>query len=242
LTGLSGNQFGLLCSRLWERRPDSRRGRPWQLSFPDRVLLVTTAWRTNLTERQLAAVFNVSQSQVDRIIHDLTPHVAALLGPPPTDRRELWIVDGTLIPVEDHTRTALSKNYRRSTNIQIVCRYRDRRVVAVGTGWPGNRNDQPVFRATLATRADVTGHRRLIGDGGYRGVEGVRSPARGPDGRIIRDRRWRQFRRRRAAAEHVIARLKDWETLRRHRRRGDSIDHTVAAVAALHNLRIDHPH
>ncbi|MFE3001591.1 transposase family protein, partial [Nocardia sp. NPDC059246] len=32
------------------------RGRPWGLCFEDRVLLVATYWRTNLTMRQLAAV------------------------------------------------------------------------------------------------------------------------------------------------------------------------------------------
>ncbi|MFD6293272.1 hypothetical protein ACFWFU_00375 [Streptomyces sp. NPDC060235] len=45
-------------------------------------------------------------------------------------------------------RTAKSKNYRRSVNVQIVCRARDRRVIAVGDAWPGNRNDIVVFRET----------------------------------------------------------------------------------------------
>lgn len=184
-TGLPGRCFAEVVARLWQARPDRRRGRPWSLGFADRVLLVVLALRTNLTERQLAHLFSTTDSTVDRVVHDLAPVLAALLGPAPVDRRELWVVDGTLVPVRDHSRSARSKNYRRSANLQVVTRRRDRRVVAVGTAWPGNRNDSVVFRETVAER--TAGHRRLIGDGGYRGVAGVSSPARGPDGRIVRD-------------------------------------------------------
>ncbi|MGW9031252.1 hypothetical protein ACWGQ5_45895, partial [Streptomyces sp. NPDC055722] len=52
-------------------------------------------------------------------------------------------------------------------------------------------------------------HPRLSGDGGYRGSDRIRTPRRGPDGRLIKDRNYRRFRRRRAVAEHTIARLKD---------------------------------
>lgn len=45
--------------------------RPWNLPFPDRVLLTTMYLRTNLTERQLSVLFGVSQKQVDRVLHDL---------------------------------------------------------------------------------------------------------------------------------------------------------------------------
>jgi DDE family transposase/DDE superfamily endonuclease len=239
LTGLSVKQFGALLERLWARRPDGGRGRPWALPFADRVLLVTLAYRTNLTERQLAALFGVGPATAHRVIADLAPALAALLGPPPRDRRELWLVDGTLIPVHDHTRAAVSKNYRRSVNVQVVCRARDRRVVAVGTARPGNRNDVTVFRETLAARIAATGHRRLAGDGGYRGAPGVASPRRGPGQFIIRDRAWRRFVRRRAVIEHLLAGVKDWQVLRCCRRHGTGIDLAVAGVAALHNLRLE---
>jgi hypothetical protein len=48
-------------------------------------------------------------------------------------------VDGTLIPVHDQKKTKKPKNHRRSVNVQIVCQARDRRIVAVGDAWPGNR-------------------------------------------------------------------------------------------------------
>ncbi|MDT0467876.1 transposase [Streptomyces gibsoniae] len=97
----------------------------------------------------------------------------------------MWVVDGTLILVHDQQCTAKSKNYRRSVDVQIVCRARDRRVVAVGGAWPGNRNDVVVFRETLAKT--LPDHPRLSGDGGYRGCDRIRTPRRGPDGRIIKD-------------------------------------------------------
>jgi hypothetical protein len=53
----------------------------------------------------------------------------------------MWIIDGTLIPVHDHTITASANNYRRSINTQITIYADARRVVAVGRCRPGNRND-----------------------------------------------------------------------------------------------------
>ncbi|GGJ32848.1 hypothetical protein GCM10010121_050010 [Streptomyces brasiliensis] len=110
-------------------------------------------------------------------------------------------------------------------------------MVAVGEAWPGNRNDVVVFRETL--EATLPDHPRLSGDGGYRGVDRVRTPCRGPDGRIIKDRNYRRFRKSRAVAEHTIARLKDHQVLRPCRRRGHAINHAVAGVAALDNLKLD---
>ncbi|WP_238545274.1 MULTISPECIES: transposase [Streptomyces] len=93
-------------------------------------------------------------------------------------------MDGTLIPVHDQQKTRKSKNYRRSVNVQIVCRARDRRVVAVGDAWPGNRNDVMIFRETMGRT--LPAHPRLSGDGGYQGIERIRSPRRGLTGRSSR--------------------------------------------------------
>jgi hypothetical protein len=202
-TGLSGPQLHALITRLWRRRPDSGCGRPWSLAFGDRVLLVVPGHRTNLTMERLAALFATTDSTVHRVTADRAPHLAALLGPPPTDRRELWLVDGTLIPVHDQKKSKKSKNYRRSVNVQIVCRARDRRIVAVGDVWPGNRNDVVAFRETAGKT--LPDHPRLSGDGGYQRIERIRSPRRGPDRKIIKDRAYRRFRKRRAVAELTIA-------------------------------------
>lgn len=154
-----------------------------------------------------------------RIIDCMTPLVAGLLEPPGGNRSDLWVVDGTLIPVEDHTMTECSRNYRRSVNVQFVFRARDRRVIAVGDAWTGNRNDIIAFRATMAEQ--VAGHRLTTGDGAYRSAPEVTTSKT----------KSKPFAKRRARAEHGIARLKDYRVLRQHRRRGDTINSTTRAVS-----------
>ncbi|GAA1544295.1 hypothetical protein GCM10009730_61810 [Streptomyces albidochromogenes] len=102
-TGLSPRCFGKLLTALRREGADTvRRGRPWSLSFEDRVLLVTAYWRTNLTMRQLAPLFGISKSAADRIIDHLGPLLA--LQPRRRFARDaVLIVDGTLVPTRDHT-------------------------------------------------------------------------------------------------------------------------------------------
>jgi hypothetical protein len=96
-----------------------RKGRPWSLPLEGRVLLVAAYWRTNLTLRQLAPLFGVSKSAADRIINHLVPSLA--LQQRKRFRKDtVLIVDGTLIPTRDHTVAEQSKNYRYSTNHQVV--------------------------------------------------------------------------------------------------------------------------
>jgi hypothetical protein len=80
----------------------------------------------------------------------------------------------------------------------------------------------------------VAGHRRLSGDGGYRGAPEIRGPVRGPDGKIVKDAAYKRFRQRRAVIEHVIARMKD-----QCRRKKNAIDYATAGVAVLYNLKIE---
>jgi hypothetical protein len=117
--GLSPRRFGKLVTALRREGADEvRRGRPWGLSLEDRVLLVIAYWRTNLTLRQLAPLFGISKSAADRII-DLGPSLA--FRPRRRFRKgTVLIVDGTLVPTRDHTIAEQSKNYRHSTNHQVV--------------------------------------------------------------------------------------------------------------------------
>ena len=204
------------------------------MPLPVRVLLVLVQVRTNLTTRALAALFHTSQSTVDRVIHHLVPVLARALPPTPDNSNHRWIIDGTLIPVHDQSITAISKNYRRSVNTQIVICAHRRRVVTAGHCWPGNRNDVIVARHTVAHL--LTGH-DILGDGGYRGIPSITTPRRDTTGRIIRDDHYRAHRRIRARVEHVIARLKDWQILRQCRRRGPAINHSRQIVGGLWNLK-----
>lgn len=107
-------------------------------------------------------------------------------------------------------------------------------VVAVDGGGAGNRNDVVHYRTSHLPPLTER-HGRVLADGGYRGVSELVTPTF-EGRRMVRDRTWRTHRRRRARAEHAIARLKDWHVLRDHRRRGDHVATTLAAVAYLHNV------
>ena len=238
LTGLNEHQFRTVLTQIAHRSPPAP-GRPWRLPLPVRLPLVLTHLRTNLTTRALAALFVISQSTVDRIIHHLVPLLAHIMRPDTNYAGQPWIIDGTLIPVHDQSITAISKNYRRSLNTQIVIGAKHRNVIAVGHCWPGNRNDVIVARHTIAHLLDGT--RPLLGDGGYRGIATITSPRRATDGRIIHDNQYRKHRRIRARVEHAIARLKDWQILRQCRRRGQSINHSLQIIAGLWNLKIRAP-
>lgn len=139
-TGVSAQTFSRLIAELREAGADKRRGRPWKRGLADRVLLVAAYWRTNLTLRQLAPLFGVSKSAAGRMIADLGPRLALTRRAVPSSQAVL-IVDGTLVPTRDRTIAASSKNYRYSTNHQVVIDADTRLVVAVGRPLPVNRND-----------------------------------------------------------------------------------------------------
>jgi hypothetical protein len=232
LASLTDSHVDAIIDRLVERRA----GRPWSRTLRQRVLIVCAALRTNLTFRELAAVFRISTSAAHRMVTSLVPQLAVIAYRPTDDRRFSWIVDGTLIPTRDHLRATRSKNYRYSCNAQLLVRRRDLQVVAIAAGGPGHRND-PVHYRGSCIEALCREHGRVLADGGYRGIHELVTPVFAGR-RIVRDRRWRRHRRRRARVEHAIARLKNWRVLRDHRRRGRHLQHTVDAIAGLHNLQL----
>lgn len=236
LAHLTPDHLARLRSLLAERR---RPGRRWSCSLDRRITIACAALRTNLTVRELAAVFQISKSSVHRIMSRTTTRLAALTATTTRrpDRRWSWVVDGTLIPTHDHRHAARSKNYRWSCNAQILIRGRDLYVIATSAGGPGNRNDPIHYRGSTVEQL-CKQHRRVLADGGYRGIPELVTPLFRSN-RIVRDRRWRAHRRRRARVEHAIARLKNWRILRDHRRRGRHVPDTLAAVSFLHNLTLE---
>ncbi|WP_162831068.1 transposase family protein, partial [Amycolatopsis ruanii] len=141
-TGLEPAQFRTLV-RLVSKRggdgiADGRPGRQWALPLADRVLLVATYWRTNLTMRQIGPLFGVSHSAAHRVIDTVGP----LLALAPVRKRRIdavAIVDGTLVPTRDHRLATPSKNYRYSTNVQVAIDPETRLVIATGDPQPGSR-------------------------------------------------------------------------------------------------------
>ncbi|MFZ4234370.1 transposase family protein [Streptomyces murinus] len=206
--GLSPRCFGKLVAMLRSEGADAvRRGRQWSLPLEDRVLLVAVYWRTNVTMRRLASLFGVSKSAADRIIDHLGP-MLALQPRKRFAKGTVLIVDGTLVPTRDHTIAAQSKNYRYSTNHQVIIDADTRLVVVIGRTLPGNRNDMP--------------HRRGKGEGL-------------PDWKEAHNKSHKQVR---ARAEHVFARMKTWKILRDCRLKGDGVHHAMRGIARLHNLAL----
>ncbi|GHD08644.1 hypothetical protein GCM10010313_29160 [Streptomyces violarus] len=126
------------------RGSDAQRGSAWRLPLADHVLLVATYWRTNLTSRQVAPLFGVSKSAADRILDHFMPLLAISPARRPC-KDTVSIVDGTLVPTRDRSVAASSKNYRYSTNLQIVIDANSRLVVTIGLPLPGSRNDCRAF-------------------------------------------------------------------------------------------------
>jgi hypothetical protein len=238
-TGLSPRQFGKLITALRREGADPvRKGRPWSLPLEDRVLLVAAYWRTNVTLRQLAPLFGISKSAADRVVDHLGPLLA--LQPRKRFRRDtVLIVDGTLVPTRDHTVAAQSKNYRYSTNHQVVIDADTRLVVTVGRPVPGNRNDCKAWE--LSGAKDAVGKARVIADGGYRGTGLVIPHRRERDKKELPT--WKEehnasHRKVRARVEHVFARMKAWKILRDCRLKGDGVHHAMLGIARLHNLTL----
>ncbi|MFE7978638.1 transposase [Streptomyces shenzhenensis] len=227
-TGLSPRQFGKPVSALRREGADPvRKGRPWSLPLEDRVLLVATYWRTNLTLRQPAPLFGVSKSAADRIVDHLGP-APALQQRKRFRKDTVLIVDGTLVPTRDHTVAEQSKNYRYSTDHQVVIDADTRLIVAVGRPLPGNRNDCRAWEPSGAK--DTVGHTTVIADGGYRGT-GLVIPHRRERGQAALPA-WKEehnssHRKVRARVEHAFDRMKTWKILRDCRLKGDGVHQAI---------------
>ncbi|WP_251096653.1 transposase [Streptomyces sp. Caat 7-52] len=235
-TGLSPRQFRKLVTMLQrEEAGRVRPGRPWGLAVEDRLLLVAAYWRTNLTLRQLAPLFGVSKSAADRVINHLGPRLA--LHPRQRFQKDaVLIVDGTLVPTREHTVAEQSKNYRYSTNHQVVIDADSRLVVVIGRPLPGNRNDCKAWEESGAKAA--VGKTTTIADGGYPGT-GLVMPHRRRKGEELPD--WKEahntsHKQVRARVEHTFARMKTWKILRGCRLKGDGVHHAMLGIARLHNL------
>ncbi|QKV90533.1 hypothetical protein HUT19_01020 [Streptomyces sp. NA02950] len=79
----------------------------------------------------------MSKSAADRVIGHLGPKLALTVASLP--QGPLLIVDGTLMPTREHFVAEQSKNYRLSTNHQVVTDADSRLGVVVGRPLPGNR-------------------------------------------------------------------------------------------------------
>jgi hypothetical protein len=180
-TGLSVRQFGKLVGIVRCRGGEQTgTGRRWGLVLADRVLLVAVYYRTNLTLRQVAPLFGISKSAAGRVVDHLAPLLVLAPMRKPHGPGTVLIVDGTLVPTHDRTVAASSKNYRYSTNLQVVIDVNTRLTVAIGKPLPGNRNDCRAYSESGVASQCEGAH--VMADGGYQGNPGVIMPYRKPGG------------------------------------------------------------
>ncbi|GGK30704.1 hypothetical protein GCM10011583_73150 [Streptomyces camponoticapitis] len=206
----------------------------WQ---EDRALLVRAYWRTNLCMLpQLVPPFGVSRSAAEP--NHRSPRADARLQPRKRFAKDtVLIVDGTLPPIRDHS-TAESKNYRYSTNHQVVVNADTRLIVAVGRPLPGNHNDCRAWEESGAKAA--VGKTMTIADGGHPGT-GLVMPHRRRKGEELSG--WKQAHNKshkqvHARVERVFARMKTWKILRDCRHKGDGVHHAMLGIAPMHNLAL----
>ncbi|MFI6088575.1 hypothetical protein [Streptomyces sp. NPDC051218] len=95
-------------------------------------------------------------------------------------------MDGTLAPTGDHTVAAQSKNYRYSTNHQVVIDADTRMIVMAADRFPATA--PPAAWTESGTKAAV-GRTTTIADGGYPGT-GLVMPHRRRKGEELPD--WKQ--------------------------------------------------
>lgn len=151
----------------------------------------------------------------------------------------VYIVDGTLVPTRDRTIAASSKNYRYSTNLQVVIDANSHLVVAIGLPLPGSRNDCRAFTESGVDRACRGAP--TIADGGYQGT-GLLIPHRRRRGQAYlspqQEAENAVHRRARARVEHALSRLKNWKILRDCRLKGNGVHQAMLGIARLHNLAL----
>ncbi|NIY69392.1 hypothetical protein SMALB_7516 [Streptomyces malaysiensis] len=123
-----------------------------------------------------------------------------------------------------HTIAERSKNYRYSTNHQVVIDADTRLVVVVGRPLAGNRNDCKAWEESGAKAA--VGNTVTIADGGYPGT-GLVIPHRRQRGEselsAWKEEHNKSHKQVRARVEHVFARMKTWKILRDCRLKGDGV-------------------
>ncbi len=204
----------------------------------DRALLVATYWRTNLTMRQIAALFGVSKSAAARIIDHLGP-MLALQPRKRFGKDTVLIVDGTLVPAHKSTTTAArSGNCRLSTSRQVVIDADTRLVIVVGRPPAGHRND---CNASAESGAEASvGTTMATADGGCPGTGFVlphrlRQGGGLPDPKQTRHTSCMQAPTR---VFHALARFKTWKILRDCRLHDEGVHHAMLGIALMHNLAI----
>lgn len=201
------------------------------------MLRVAVYYRTNVTLRQVALLFDVSKSAAGRVVDPLSPY-RTLPAKRKYSPEAVLIVDRTLAPTHDRTVGASPKNYRYSTNLQVVIDANTRLTVAVGKPFPGTRNELRDGTESGVDQPCASAH--VMADSGYQGNPDVimpyRKPADGSELPMWKDELNTVHKHVRSRVDHALAHMKRWKILRNCRRKHDGVSCAARGVALTRKL------
>jgi transposase len=233
MTGLSAEQLDVLVElvagalgRPWQAAV----GRPRELTLREAVFVALVYARHNVTEELLGAFMGVDQSQISRMVSELTPVIEQVTAPCVATEQDatdalagrVALVDGSLAPCwswADRRDLWAGKHATTGHNFLVIADLLGR-VRYVSHPHPGKDHDMAVLKddavtAILAAAGDV------IADKGFQG-SGFITPTKKPAGGHLT---WLQndFNNKisglRAAIERAVAHLKNWRILHTDYRR-----------------------
>ncbi|NHD16345.1 MULTISPECIES: transposase family protein [unclassified Actinopolyspora] len=169
-TGLSEDQLCWLTERISEViRWNSRN----TLSVFMALVVTLESYRTNLTQKQLAAFRNTSQSTVSRVLRRIEPALAEVVdeihAPLEEFHGRVALVDGVLIPTgnrRDQERLYSGKHRRYGVRLQLTTDLNGS-LIACSEIFPGATHDLTVFRNS--SLHETLNHANTIGDLDYLG-------------------------------------------------------------------------
>ena len=202
-------------------------GSPWRKLGPGRQALLVLAYlRKGETFAELAAGFGVGTATAWRYVTETTallsarsPKLRQALRDAATAGHAYLVIDGTLIPID---RVAADrpfysgKHHRHGMNLQVISGPGGE-IVWVSGPLPGAVHDLTAARiwgivAELAASGLV-----VLGDKGYIGEDGIRTPYRGRNKPASQKDANRAHARLRGPGERANAQLKSWRIVRKLR-------------------------
>lgn len=181
LFGLTPEQFNEISSKakkVFEKiiiAKYKRQGRFHKLSFEDMLLLLLLYYRTYMTQRFVAILFNIDVSRVCRIIKMLEPILLSVVKIKKTkhlskEEVDTLIVDATEQQIERpkyNQKPYYSGKKKRHTLKTEIRTTREGRIVYVSKAIPGSVHDLVLYRKQKAIPKKTT----IYGDSGYQGLQ-----------------------------------------------------------------------
>ena len=233
MTGLSAGQFDALVEGVAEalERPwNAPVGRPRELDLHEAVFVTLVYARHNVTEELLGAFMGVDQSQISRIISELTAIVEEVTAPyVPTEQDatqalsgQVALVDGSLAPCWSWAgRRDLwaGKHATTGHNFLVIADLLGR-VRYVSDPHPGKDHDMTLVKEAVVARIlAVAGD--VVADKGFQG-SGYITPVKKPKGghlTFLQNDFNNKISGLRAAIERAVAHVKNWKILHTDYRR-----------------------